>query len=82
MESKSTTYKYSPVALNPCANARPERTRPRTTWAMAIPGLEEARRRWKEERGRTRKRVLLEKSTQVIRTLWMLCDASEETGMV
>jgi len=82
MEAKSITYKYSPTGPNPGATLLPARAMPKIQLVMVIPGLDEARRRWKEEMGRTRKRILLARSTQVMRTAWMLWSESAETGTV
>jgi len=84
MEAKSIIYQYSPTGPNPLAGGSLilEWAIPKTHLAMAIPGLDEARRRWKEEIGRTRKRIALAKSTQVIRTEWMPWAESAETGTV
>jgi len=84
MEAMSIIYQYSPTGPNSLAGGSLilEWAIPKTHLAMAIPGLDEARRRWKEEIGRTRKRIALAKSTQVIRTEWMPWAESAETGTV
>ena len=82
MEAKSIIYQYSPTGPNPGDSLILERAIPKTQLPMAIPGLDEARKRRKEEMGRTRKRIALEKSTQVIRTEWMPLAESVETGAV
>jgi len=82
MEAKSIIYQYSPTGPNPGGSLRLEWAIPKIHLAMEMPGLDEARRRWKEEMGRTRKRIALAKSTQVIRTEWMPWAESVETGTV